>query len=363
MTKKLIIFIIGILLGLLSGYLIFLFTPVTSFLQEESILPQKQIIGFLPYFLLSHAKADYSKYITTLTYFGLRINPDGSIMKLTNPQEEEPGWYALESGKVNPFFTKAKQNNVLLSLLISDGDQDSINSLMSNPRINGNNLVSQVAPIMKQYGFRDLNLDIESVIRASKSAQENFTIFAQTVKKALANRKLGTLTVEISPTDLIKKDLIDPSSIAPVADYIVLMGYDYHFTGSLVTGPVAPLYGAGDRLEYDVSTALDTAKKVIPKSKLVLGIPFYGYSWETINNTPQSAVIPDTGIIESVRTVSNFLKDCATCSAIFNPIFQEPYIVYKTSTGTYRQTFYPNQLSTQSKIHFVKFQDLAGIAL
>ncbi len=354
--KKIFIAIFGSLAGLVLGYIIFL--------QGNSILPKKQVIGFLPYFLLNHAKTDYSAYITTLTYFGLRVNGNGSIMKLTNPQEEEPGWYALKSGKLNPFFAKAKQSNISLSLLISDGSQESIDSLLANPVSSGKTLVSQVSPIMKQYGFSDLNLDIESVMQASSSARENFLTFAKTVKESLVKNKLGTLTIEISPTDLIKKDLIDPLKIAPVADYVVVMGYDYHYTGSYVTGPVAPLYGAGVSLEYDVATAINKAKKVIPENKIILGIPFYGYSWETIGNTIQSAVIPDTGIVESTRTVSDFLKNCATCSARFNSTFQEPYFIYKnTNTGTYQQTFYPNELSTRSKVEFANTENLGGIAI
>jgi spore germination protein YaaH len=75
--------------------------------------------------------------------------------------------------------------------------------------------------------------------------------------------------------------------MSKIADNIVLMAYDYHSTSSFVTGPVAPLSGAGIMSEYDVTAAVEKTLDLIPPQKLVLGIPLYGYEWETLDaNSP-----------------------------------------------------------------------------
>ena len=330
----------------------------------NAILPQRQVIGFLPYWLTDAAKKDYSKEITTLTYFGLNIANDGSVLKLSNPQEEEPGWNALDSGKIDPFLKDAKAKGVGLSLLMFDGSNDAINALMNDPTNHAKNLVSAVVPLMRKYSFTDLNLDIEDTTTASKAAQMQFAQFVKEVKKGLDKQNAGTLTVEMSPTDLIRPDLIDLQSIAPYADYIVIMAYDYHFTGSYVTGPVAPLAGVGTVAEYDTQTAIQKALAIVPSTKIIIGAPLYGYEWETINTVPRSAIVPDSGLSISTKKVAAFEQACASCSAKLDTDAQEAYLIYKDQdTGTYHQIFYPDANSMQVKVNYALSQKLGGIAL
>src|SRR4051812_24854199 len=112
----------GLLIGLGIGYFFF-YMPLFADNQtlervvERSVAP-KQVIGFLPFWLLSKAQTDYSSYINTLTYFGLTVDSDGSVLKETAPGESEPGWYTLKSGKADPYLKSARDNGVKLSLLI-----------------------------------------------------------------------------------------------------------------------------------------------------------------------------------------------------------------------------------------------------
>ncbi|NMB56873.1 hypothetical protein GYA19_02970 [Candidatus Beckwithbacteria bacterium] len=370
MIQKILFILGGFLTGLFLSYWL-VFHPSLQFnfsgdnkktIQIE--IPQKQIIGFLPYWLIDKAKADYSEYITTLTYFGLTINKDGTIMKKTNPQETEPGWNDLQKGKLDSIFKTAKEKKLKLSLLVFSGNHDSINELISKPEEHAHNLTQEVIPIMQQYGFTDLNLDIESIKQASESARLNFTQFAQVIKQDLDKAQIGSLTIDITGSDLIKQNLINPQSIVSIADYVVLMGYDYHYMGSFVTGAVAPLAGAETSLEYDVQTAVGKMEQIMPVSKIILGLPLYGYEWETINENPNSAVIPSSGLTASNQRIEDFLSKCSSCSAQRNFLTQESSLIYKDQqTGTYHQMFYPDEISTTAKVNFAKEQDLGGLAL
>lgn len=370
--KKLLLMIFGILVGMGLGYYAIFYTPL--FTSNNSNLPilnplaaqfgQKEIIGFLPYWLTSQATKDYSKYITQLSYYGLTVDTDGTILKLNNPQEEEPGWSALKIGKLDDFFSKAKQSKTKLSLLVFNGNVDSINQLISKPREHAQNLLKDVIPLMQKYGFTDLNLDLESTSDASDSAQANFAIFVQTVKSGMDSQKMGTVTLDISAIDFVKKKLIDPYLVGNIVDHLVIMAYDYHYIGSEVTGAVAPLFGAGTSLEFDAQTAVEKALEIIPSQKIILGIPLYGYQWETLGNTKQSGIIPGTGTIASNLRVEDLLSSCSTCSAQFDTSAQESYVTYQDfDTKTFHQVFYPDKQSMLAKVKYANSKNLGGVAL
>lgn len=371
MFRSIFIALGGILCGLCIGYVLIFYTPLFSLkykgfylFRHEIQASSKQVVGFMPYWLLGKNKTDYSNDITTLTYFGLTIGNDGHIVKLADAQQEEPGWAQLQTNRARQILKKSKQNGVRLSLLVFSGDSDAINDMVSDPENHAKNLIQDVIPIMHRYGFTDLNLDVEDTEFATSGAQLKFTQFVKTIKKGLNNVHAGTLSIEISPSDLINKRLIDTAKVGRIVDSVIIMGYDYHYIGSSVTGPVAPLFGAGISLEYDVQAAVQQALKTIPSRKIILGIPLYGYEWETIGDMPHSAVIPTTGLTASSSRVAQVLSSCASCSAQYDPVAQEAYFHYKDNqSGTYHQFVYPDARSTLAKINFVNDMKLSGVAL
>lgn len=106
MKKNLFLILLGLFLGIFFGVLVVFqyLTPKDNSSIVNPLAPKKVVIGFLPYWLLNNANSDYSKYITTLAFFGVRVDQNGNIQKLLNPTQEEPGWNALRSGKLDSFF-------------------------------------------------------------------------------------------------------------------------------------------------------------------------------------------------------------------------------------------------------------------
>lgn len=363
MLRKIALVLMGLLFGLGIAFVLIIL-PVIAQNSIVSPLPhtEKQVIGFLPYWLLARASADYSPSINTLTYFALRINPDGSMQKFLSQKEAEPGYHALYSGKVDPFLQIAKKHHETLSLAIDSGDAKTIEELVATPSAHAKILVREVLPLMQKYGFSDLNLDIEYTASASAQNRQRFTTFLQDVKDNLQGK--ATLTVEISTMDVIFKNLIDVKAVSAIADNIILMAYDYHSTDSFVTGPVAPLGGAGIQSEYDVTAAVAKSLEQIPPEKLILGIPLYGYEWETLGTIPRSAAIPGSGVAASNRRMKDFLATCASCSAFMDQTAVEPYISYfSDDTNTTHIISYPNEQSTAAKLRLAKQTHIAGVAL
>lgn len=369
MVKKVLIVFIGLLCGILSVFYIlkhyFRFSPQVNRLLTPLGIQQTSVLGFLPYWLVNKDEKDYSPYVNSLGYFSLTVDEDGSIQKRTNPVETEPGWLALQSGKMDTVFDTARKQDLNLSLVIFSGDQDTIGNLIADPVTHAQTLTESVIPILNGRRFTDLNIDIESVSIASDSARQNFTTFIKTIHDQIQKQKNPiSLSIDVSPTALIRPYLIDVPAISQYIDKAIFMTYDFHYPGSSVTGAVSPVNGAGTTAEFDAETSIKEALKILPPDKILLGVPLYGYEWETLSNRPHTAVIPGTGIIASNKRVEEFLSSCATCSAQFDPVSKESYLVYKDQdTGTFHQLFYPDAQSVQEKINLMQKYRLGGIAL
>lgn len=367
--KNTFIVFIGLPLGIITGFLFLHILrlaplPITSPIYQALNIKKPQIIGFLPYWQLDKTSPDYQKSITTLTYFGLTLDTDGRILQLTNPQEEEPGWNTLRSEKLAKHLQKARHANMTLSLLIHNSNEASIGALLESPIEHAQNLITDVTPIMQKYAFTDLNLDVESFVEASPEAQQKFTQFASEVKKGIVEQKIGTLTVEISPTALVKRFSIDPLAVARIADHIVLMAYDFHYSGSYVTGPVAPLGGVPQVREFDVLTSINEAKKIIPAEKLILGIPLYGYEWETINNNAGAPAIAGSASTASNRRVTQLISACTNCQYSFDDIIQSPRLIFPDeSNNFFHQIYFEDEKSLTNKLQLASQEKLSGVAL
>lgn len=369
MISKISYLIFGIICGLVLGSVLMNYKPANSTMKNSEGVVEKEektkIIGFAPYWVIAQEEKDYLPFINEISYFGLTIASDGTIQRLTSPTETEPGWLALGSERIQDMLSEFNSNNLGRSLVVFSGDQDGINELMSKPEKHAKNLVNEIAPIIKKYQFTDLNLDIESFNVASEEARMNFTSFTKSIRQELGLQAPGTtISIDVSPTALIKPYLIDVESIAPYVDTVIFMTYDFHYQGSSVTGGVAPIGGAGESAEFDVETSIQQALNVLPPGKIILGVPIYGYKWETIRDTPRSAIIPGTGITASNKYVEDFLSECASCSAKMDDVDKESYLIYKDQEhDTYHQIYYPDKEVMQLKIDLVKKYNLRGLAI
>lgn len=360
---------IGIILGCVIGYIFFNQQEIieSTTQNQEEIIPQnntREVVGFLPYWLLDKADKDYTQYITTLAYFALTIDGDGTIQKYTNPGEAEPGWYALNGKKVANRLSSARRDGLKLSLVLFSANEESIAELISKPKEHAQTLMDEVAPIMEEHQFTDLNIDVESVQLATPESRARFTEFMAEIRRIMNEEELGSLSIDASPSVFIKKYLVDPEAVAPLVDRFIIMGYDYHYQGSSVTGPVAPLAGVESISEFDTVTGVKLAVKTVPAEKLILAIPLYGYEWETIDPFNRAATIPGSGITASNRRVEEQLVTCKNCILNREKEGDEPYVVYKNrDTGVYHQIFYPDMESTKSKVKLAEQYELGGMGL
>lgn len=356
-----------LLLGTLMGLLFLVVAPTLPLRFDSPLyrvlgIRKPQIIGFLPYWLLPRYAGPGHDQINVLTYFGLTVGDNGNLIQFSSPVEEEPGWTALDGDRMAGILGSATASGVKLSLLVHNSNEESIAKLIADPETHARNLVAEAAPIMRKYGFSDLNLDIESFRESTPSSQSAYTTFVRTVKAGLDQHRLGTLTVEVTPISLHATRMIDVGAIGQIADTVVLMAYDFHYSGSYLAGPVAPATGSGTVRDLDIAGSIRELVRVVPPEKAVLGIPLYGYEWETVQPDPGSPVIPGTGKTASVfRVESEITPSCTDCIIGYDEIARTPYII-RPSGDYYEQIFTENSRSVSEKIKLAQSYGLGGVA-
>jgi len=117
--------------------------------------------------------------------------------------------------------------------------------------------------------FSGVQIDFEDV---NPDDRERFTSLVKDIKEAIGGK---TLSVALPAKIGTARGAYDFNEIGCIADRILVMAYDEHWNGS-TPGPVASLPWCERVAKYAIST--------IPQDKLVMGVPFYGRSWQNKKN-------------------------------------------------------------------------------
>ena len=159
--------------------------------------------------------------------------------------------------------------------------------------------------------FAGVDLDYERFAFADgrdtwATTRRNWVAFVTALSERL-HADGRTLTVSVPPiydagrTGHSGYWVYDYAAIAPLVDSIRVMAYDYS-TASSDPGPIAPL-------EWVQRIVAGTTAAVDDPSKLVLGVPLYGYNWPTATSgdCPDGAAPGVTNVTD--RTVGELASD------------------------------------------------------
>ena len=357
LTASLVIFLFR------ANYKIALENPLSIFQidNKKKIQDSKIVLGFLPYWNIN--KATVNPVITDIAYFALSVDGDGSIVR-KEKNYTEPGYSKFQSDKLSNILD---YKNISPHLVLTMFDNEKIETLLSDKE-NQNELLGEIDALLKGSNLTGINIDIEYTGLASKQLRSQFVNLVQDIS-VMIKRSHPTVTLSISMyASASKKQMIwDVSEIAKYVDYIVVMAYDFHLPSSYKAGPIAPIFGFDTNNEIDINSCLTAFTKQIDNSKIILGIPFYGYGWQTVEQSPQAHTIPNTGSTQTIKNVEKILINSDDTDLPFiQPKWDEeslsPYLAYSKDEKNY-VIFYENEESIAYKLDYVDQLELAGIAI
>ena len=216
-------------------------------------------------------------------------------------------------------------------------------------------------------GAQGIQLDVEIFDNVSAEALSGYRAFCAELRAGLSRQGAARALTAFGVMGAAI-DLYDRAALAHF-DHIVVQGYDAHHLAGPTAGPVAPLRGP-----YVVTWEKALAhylKLGVPRHKIIVGVPFYGYEWptesadvgartlgkgrETTYAPLDARVMPDIRISARSEAARHGLRRDAASGS--------PYYAYREASGAWRQGWFEDEASLAAKFEFVKQQGLAGIAI
>ncbi|MCL5263832.1 MAG: glycosyl hydrolase family 18 protein [Chloroflexi bacterium] len=168
-------------------------------------------------------------------------------------------------------FARSKGVRILPSLLTGNGDLN--HRLLTDPATSAR-LAQQIVAYVVEEGYDGLDLDLEGVLATDRQA---YTAFVKRLSTALHEQgKLLSVAIPAKASDVTTgwAGPYEYAAIAPYVDLAMIMTYEYSSpTGR--PGSTAP-YNWMDRVMGYVASQ-------IPPEKVLMGVAFYGYDWNTTN--------------------------------------------------------------------------------
>jgi len=339
---------------------------------SPAVRSKKVIYGFFPYWNLKYAEELNIGSLTHLAYFAIDLNADGTINKKINLIESEPGWNKLKTKEIGKLLYQSKLLGQKTVIAVTAMQPEIIEGLLSSPE-NKRTAINSIMAVYKDFGFDDINVDFEYVNDANKTLRDNFADFITNLRYACVSYKSHCqIDVDIFASSAENPRLWDLKQLEPITDKFIVMAYDYYRKSSPQAGPVAPIKGKCSSgfseekncLEKDIITHLSQISKLIPSHKIILGVPFYGYEWQTASADFLANTYSGTGALATYQRIRSLFQDpkIASLSAYWSDITLSPYLVYTKGDKIY-QIHFENAQSLEQKIKLVESANLGGIAI
>jgi spore germination protein YaaH len=185
---------------------------------------------------------------TDICYFSATFDSKGNLVGEVTPP-------ALAINGEMPFR---------MHLVISELTNYSRTHYVLHPKLSARKtLIRDIVQASRYYD--GIQIDFESI--PAEDAR-HFYIFLKDLKKRLPKK---TLSVAILARRSKSNDAYDYAAISRVADRIIIMAYDQHYSTSK-PGPVASKSWAESVARYAISA--------VPRHKLIMGLPLYGRTWQ-----------------------------------------------------------------------------------
>lgn len=335
--------------------------PITEinslFLHENLTTPKPIIYGYMPYWTVKTAQIP--PILSAISFFSIPIHTDGTLLA---PRKPVDYGYSLFKRGILTSIRARSQPGQKIELTLTMLGQDDIRTFMSDPQ-SFLRLEQDCVALLSQSAIDGLNIDIEYVDDFTVSQQAYVTNGLQELSMLLRSRfpKLH-LSIAVLSDAVAANRLTDIRALAPYFDHFIVMTYDFHHRSSMRSGPNSPMYSGQNSGANDIMSTLKGYTDFVSPSKLLLGIPFYGYEWSVTDQAPQSFTLPHTGKTDTYERIQQLIATKKT-SRQWDPVSLTPFIVYLDDNLARHQVYYEDPQSIAYKLQIVQQAHLGGIAI
>ncbi len=194
-----------------------------------------------------------------------------------------PRWFFLDkSGVVTDsgdaaLVKWAHQNGKQVWAMVGNRFQADVTHQLVSQASQRTAFTKRILHLSEKYQLDGINLDFENI---KPGDRETFTLLVRELSAALQEKDI-LLSVDVPP-DLNHSwsAAYDYKALGRLVDYLVVMSYDEHWTGSPKAGSVSSLPWFEQHLRKMTA--------VVPARKVIAGIPLYTRDWFATNGKVQS---------------------------------------------------------------------------
>jgi hypothetical protein len=234
-------------------------------------LAARENFAFAPYWTLPQSASFDITGLSTLAYFSIGVNPDGTLA------ESGAGWDGFESQALADLITRAHAAGERVVLTVNDFGQGSLDALTSSPTAAAT-LSSTLIPLLQSKSLDGVNFDFEGDGSRDQVGLTNLvTAVSGALRTADPHWQITMDTYASSAGDA--NGFYNIPALAPAVDAFFVMAYEENLKG--VSSAASPLTSG----MFSDLTTLKQYAAAVPASKVILGTPFFGIDWPTANGT------------------------------------------------------------------------------
>lgn len=265
------------------------------------------------------------------------ISPTWFEIKNNNGDIEDKG--SLEYAKW------AKEQGYQIWGLVSNSfDAKITHNTLSSPE-KRKKIINSLVEYAKKYNLDGINIDFENV------AKEDGKYYLQFIKEATPIFKQNGLVVSVDmyvPTPWTAH--YQMAEVGKIVDYVIIMAYDEHYSTSKESGSVSSLPWA--------EKYMTEATKLVPKDKLIMGVPFYTRVWTETkkSNGSVSVVSKSLKMDEAIK-----LLEDNNAKIVWDEKTRQYYGEY-FSDGTTKKIWLEDEKSMEERMKVARHLDVKGIS-
>ncbi|AZP43474.1 glycoside hydrolase [Rahnella aquatilis] len=355
----------------IKPYISFQFTPYTGQdaidlqnREKANVAAQRKVIGYFPEWGVYEAhnfftpdKVDYSG-LTHLNY-GFAVVKNGVVTM--HDTDKAPGL-------IKDLDKRTEAANVAHMISVGgwNNSQEGVFEAATATDAGIEKLANSMVSYMAQWHFDGLDIDWE--YPNTEAEKNQFTKLIQSLRtkldaQGLKDDKYYQLSAAVT-TNHNNIQFINPAVTTPLLDSVNVMAYDIHGAFDPLTGHNAPLYENSHDEDKDLNVADTMTAYVetwnVPKTKLMMGIPYYGRGW---GHVPGTELIPGLpGMFNTGAATVKGAWDDADQFTGTNPWY---VLKQKLASGEYTRYWDPEShvpyLYSKTKQEFLTYDDPQSI--
>jgi len=334
----------------------------------------REVFAFAPYWALSANDQTNWKYnlLSTLAYFGISVNVDGSF------NTSDSSWAGWNSQNLVDMINRAHTAGDRVVVVIKATSTATANAIVSSETSRQAAITNTISAISAK-SLDGVNVDFEGSCPSPGTAcaeQAGITTFMNELSSRV-HQQWPNAMVSIdtySGSASWDQGFFNIAALEPYVDAFFIMAYDMVFSNMPgQAGPQAPMNGWTYNDSLSVSQYLGKA----PASKIILGVPYYGYTWSVGSN---QAVRPGAYAAASGGANSRTYGDIGTCFAsgpntlatYWDTTAQSPWALWwspatgdpcQGNYGAWREVYYDDATSLGIKYDLVNANNLRGTGM